>query len=264
MGSYNSQYENYYNSISNRTNVSRGLKLGQRQKKYFNRAKIIQTIKVQLLGTLVLFIVVFTCKTFVNPQTKIIYAFCKNSIDKNYNVNSIVNYSNSINVSNIEKYIKAENFNDIENKVENFIDSERAKFTGGKTIQQQINQEFAAPVSNKVAIFNDSKGSGKKILHNGIEFYIPLNTNINTVYNGVVEEAGENKEDGKYIIIDHGSGIETKYAHLNIIEVKKGIKVNKNQTIAKSGNTGEDKSYNLYFELTYMGEKLNPLDYIKI
>ncbi len=264
MGSYNSQYENYYNSISNRTKDGRGLKSMKRKRNYLDKARVIHTIKIQLFGTLLLFAAVIICKVYVNPQTKAVYSFARNTINKNYDIKSIINYSSSINVRSVETYVENENFNDIENKVVNFIDTERARITGGKTIKEQINQEFAGPVSKKVSLFSGSNSSEKKVLSHGVEFYIPINTNINTVYDGVVEEIGESKEDGKYIVIDHGSGIETRYAHLNLIDVKKGSKVNKNQVIGKSGNTGGDKSSNLYFELMYMGEKLNPMEYIKI
>jgi murein DD-endopeptidase MepM/ murein hydrolase activator NlpD len=264
MGSYNSQYESYYNSISSRVNGGRGPNSKQRKRKYFNKERVIRTIKIQLLGTLVLFSSVVICKIYATPQTKFIYSFAKNTLNENYDIKSIVKFSSNINVSNIQKYVETENLNDIENKVENLIDSERAKITGGKTIKQQINQEFAAPVSKKISLFSNNNIYKKKEINNGVEFYIPINTDINTVYDGVVEETGDSKEDGKYIVIDHGSGIETRYSHLNLIDVKKGSKVNKNQVIGKSGNTGEDKSSNLYFQLMYMGEKLNPMEYIKI
>lgn len=264
MGSYNSQYENYYNSIASRTNANKMLNSMQRQKKYFNKQRVINTIKIQLLGTLLLFIVVSICKVYVTPKTIAVYSFCKITIDKNYDIKSIINYSNNINISNIESYVKNTNFNNIENKAVNFIDNERAKFTGGKTIKEQINQEFEAPISKKISFSYGNYSGEKKLLSNGVEFYIPINTDINSVYDGIVEDIGESKDDGKYIVIDHGSGIETKYAHLNLIQVKKGSKVSKNDVIGKSGNTGKDKSSNLYFELTYMGEKLNPLEYIKI
>lgn len=263
MGSYNSQYENYYNSMASRSKMSSGLKAGKSQKKYFDKVKIIRLVKIQLIGTLVLFLVTFGCRVFVTPQTKAIYSFGKSSVNNNYDIKPIINYASSINVISVQKYMENINFKDIENKAVNFIDTERAKFTGGKTIKEEINQEFAAPVSKGGSLFS-ANSSEKKMIGNGVEFYIPLNTEINTVYNGTVEEIGENKEDGKYIVIDHGSGIETKYAHLNSVYVKKGSRVNKYQSIAKSGNTGEDKSSSLYFELIYMGEKLNPMEWIKI
>ena len=263
MGSYNSQYENYYNSISSRANMGRRPKLGKSKKNYFDKVKIIRLVKIQLIGTLVLFSTVFVCKVFVTPQTKAIYSFGKSTVNKNYDIKSIINYASSINLSDTEQYIKNVNFKDIENNVVNFIDTQRAKFTGTKTIKEQINQEFAAPVSKKISLFSASS-SEKKAVGNGVEFFIPINSEIYTVYDGSVEEIGENKVDGKYIVIDHGNGIETRYAHLNLIYVKKGSKVNKDQAIAKSGNTGQDKSSSLYFELIYMGEKLNPMEYIKI
>lgn len=65
-------------------------------------------------------------------------------------------------------------------------------------------------------------------------------------------------------MIDHGEGIETKYGHLNLLSVKKGIEVKKGEVIGKSGNTGKSTGPHLHFELLYMGESKNPEDYIAI
>ncbi|SMC19107.1 Peptidase family M23 [Clostridium acidisoli DSM 12555] len=253
MGNYNSQYENYYNSLSSRIN-NRGNIYGQKQKNYFNKDKFFRIIRIQLLGTLLLFTIIFTCKVYVTPQTKAVYNFAKYTINENYDIKSLISYGSNINLSNVSKYVKKENFNDMENKIVNLIDNERAKFTGSKTIKQEINQEFAVPVAGSLT---------KTELDNGLQFKVPINTDIKAVYSGIVESAGENKEDGKYIVIDHGSGIETKYSNLNLIDVKMGEKVNKNDVIGKSGNSSKDKTGGLYFQLIYMGENLNPTEYLK-
>ncbi|RHW66771.1 M23 family peptidase, partial [Clostridium botulinum] len=87
------------------------------------------------------------------------------------------------------------------------------------------------------------------------------NTEVLASFGGTVKECGEDKELGKYILLDHGQGIETKYAHLNKIKVKKGEEVKKGKDIAESGNTGKSTGAHLHFEIIYMGENKNPQDY---
>jgi murein DD-endopeptidase MepM/ murein hydrolase activator NlpD len=253
MGNYNSQYESYYNSLANRID-NRSSNYGKRKNNYFRKGRLFRIIKIQLTGTLILFTSVFICKLYVTPQTKAAYSFAKNIINENYDINSLIEYGSNINLSDIENYVQNENFNDIQNKLVNFIDTERAKFTGGKTIKQEIN-EFASPISGKL---------NKTEVGNEVQFKVPLNTDIKAVYSGTVESIGKDEDNGKYIIIDHGSGIETKYGDLNLVSVKTGEKINKNDVIGKSGNSGKNKTEGLYFQLIYMGENLNPVEYLKI
>lgn len=270
MGSFNSQYENYYNTLSKKNYGQNRLSYnGQSrlQEPFFSKKKLLRTFEIQLIGTLILFLFAFTCKLYVNPQTKTIYSYSKNIVNQNFDYKSAILYIKAINVSDLAISIKRGNVTDIQSKVINWIDILKTKITGGKTTKENISHNFILPVNGKLIqgygkVKNTSTGAVE--FRKGVDIDSPLNTDIKASYKGFIKETGEDKSLGKYLVIDHGSGIETKYAHMDSLKVKKGDKVNKGQIIGKSGNTGDEKYSSLYFELTYMGEDLNPQEYLNI
>jgi murein DD-endopeptidase MepM/ murein hydrolase activator NlpD len=80
---------------------------------------------------------------------------------------------------------------------------------------------------------------------------------------GVVVEAGFHNSYGNYVLIDHGNGFKTRYAHCSVLEVKKGDKVAQGQYIAKVGNTGFVTGSHLHFEVIKDGRLVNPLNYVR-
>ena len=66
---------------------------------------------------------------------------------------------------------------------------------------------------------------------------------------------------GKYVVIDHGGGYQTLYAHCNELFVKAGEKVTQGQRIAAVGNTGRSTAPHLHFEIRYNGRTVNPMKF---
>lgn len=82
--------------------------------------------------------------------------------------------------------------------------------------------------------------------------------------NGVVVYAGwSNYGYGNLIVIDHGNGWQTLYAHLNSIHVGCGQSVNQGQGIGGLGNTGNSSGAHLHFEMIYVGSKVNPWNFLQ-
>lgn len=99
--------------------------------------------------------------------------------------------------------------------------------------------------------------------HTGIDIGMPTGTTVKAADGGKVIFSGTKGGYGKCIIIDHGANVKTLYAHNSKLLVKKGTKVFKGQTIAKSGNTGRSTGPHLHFEVRKNGTPVNPAKYVK-
>lgn len=105
--------------------------------------------------------------------------------------------------------------------------------------------------------------TGVYSLHTGTDVGAPIGTNFVAAASGVVTKAGYNKYYGNMVIIDHGGGVQTLYAHGSEIEVELGDLVSKGDIVLKVGSTGYSTGPHAHFEIRINGETVNPLDYVK-
>lgn len=98
-------------------------------------------------------------------------------------------------------------------------------------------------------------------MHYGIDFTAPSGTPVHATAAGKVVRAEYNRTFGNVVVIDHGFGYETYYAHLKTIEAKKGQTVTRGQLIGKVGNTGRSTAPHCHYEVHYKGKPVNPLYY---
>jgi murein DD-endopeptidase MepM/ murein hydrolase activator NlpD len=98
--------------------------------------------------------------------------------------------------------------------------------------------------------------------HSGQDFHAPIGTPVYATGDGTVESAQYNDGYGNCIIIDHGFGLKTLYAHLSKFLVKPGQVVRRGENIALSGNSGLSDGPHLHYEVIKDGVKVNPMTYI--
>lgn len=100
-------------------------------------------------------------------------------------------------------------------------------------------------------------------MHYGIDFTARQGTPIQSTGDGVVERV-ENKRSGygKNVVINHGYGFKTLYAHMYSVDVKKGDKVKKGQQIGTVGSTGTSTAPHCHYEVWLNGNKVNPVHYV--
>lgn len=137
-----------------------------------------------------------------------------------------------------------------------------------KTAAQYVGGEMMWPVPGYYAI---SSYFGNRLhpiskqykMHTGIDISSSRGTGLVAAQKGTVVFANWFASYGKAIIIDHGGGYVTLYAHLDSINVSVGQAVDKGEKIGKTGNTGYSTGPHLHFEVRLNGEYVDPLTYVK-
>lgn len=100
-----------------------------------------------------------------------------------------------------------------------------------------------------------------RLFHYGMDFTAPTGTEVFSTGNGTVIEARRSRGFGNTILIDHGYGYKTRYAHLNSFNVRKGQEVIRGDVIAFVGDTGRSTAPHLHYEVIQNGKKVNPVNY---
>lgn len=95
--------------------------------------------------------------------------------------------------------------------------------------------------------------------HKGVDLTAPMGTAIYAAMDGKVIMAARHRQYGNYVIIDHGNGVMTLYAHAKLNLVHEGDIVRRGQKIAEVGRTGNATGPHLHFELRVDGVQQNPL-----
>ena len=99
------------------------------------------------------------------------------------------------------------------------------------------------------------------LFHAGIDFSAPSGTKVETTGDGIVAFSGFDRGYGQKIIINHGYGYKTIYAHLSKALVHQGERVRRGQVIALSGNSGLSTGPHLHYEVQKNSVKVNPTAY---
>lgn len=127
-------------------------------------------------------------------------------------------------------------------------------------VNGQLQKAFDWPVRGRIS---STYGPRWGKMHNGLDIAISTGTPVKAAADGRITFAGWNGGYGILVIIDHGNGIETRYAHNSRLNVKVGQKVTRGETVAYSGNTGVSTGPHVHFEIRYRNNPVNPQTYLK-
>lgn len=125
------------------------------------------------------------------------------------------------------------------------------------------------PVSNE-RLKRTASGWGYRIhpiykirkFHYGLDFAAKTGTSIYATGNSKVYYAGYDRTGyGKIVILDHGYGYKTLYAHMSSIHVKKGETINRGEVIGEVGSSGSSTGPHLHYEVIHYGKKVNPIQF---
>lgn len=118
---------------------------------------------------------------------------------------------------------------------------------------------WPVPNSRTISSGYGPRGGG---FHPGIDITAPVGTPIIATKDGVVTSSGWSGGYGKCLIVDHGNGISTRYAHASALLVSTGQFVKAGQVIARMGSTGWSTGSHLHYEVLVNGRHNNPMGYL--
>lgn len=104
--------------------------------------------------------------------------------------------------------------------------------------------------------------TGRSDFHQGLDISNEVGTLVYAPAKGVVSFVGVEGGYGKTMVIKHGNGLVTRFAHLSAIDVEEGQTVERGQQIAEMGNTGRSTGPHLHYEVRLNGTPVNPMRYI--
>jgi murein DD-endopeptidase MepM/ murein hydrolase activator NlpD len=100
--------------------------------------------------------------------------------------------------------------------------------------------------------------SGERKSHRGVDIAAAAGSPIQAVRAGTVTFAGDRGGYGNVVVVDHGRGLETRYAHCESVDVQVGDAVRAGAPIATVGSTGRSTGPHLHFEVRQDGQAVDP------
>ena len=130
--------------------------------------------------------------------------------------------------------------------------------------------EVAVPSINPVEIMKFSSGFGYRNAptrgasrnHKGIDIPGPVGTPIYATADGMIGRAQWVSGYGKYVEIEHGNAVQTRYGHLSAMNVVPGQRIRKGDVLGYMGSTGRSTGSHLHYEVRIAGEAINPTSFL--
>jgi len=180
------------------------------------------------------------------------------------NLGVVEDYTTEYEVSNEEEAkdilneIKVAKVEEVEHAKQ--IESMAAKrlATTGNIRGISISIPVVGPVSSRFG----SRSAARTTIHTGVDIRAKQGTPIKPIAAGTVTVSQYNGGYGNLIIINHGNGIESYYAHCDEIYISTGEYVDIDRTIGAVGSTGNSTGYHLHLEIRIDGTAINPQEYL--
>jgi len=188
------------------------------------------------------------------------------------------NSANSSDIGIVEKYdTELKEFTSVETSVSKLYEKKQVTYTitnyasptssnytsGASYAKVDIGVTLIKPVSGIITSRFGNRESIRNNSHKGLDISAPRGTIIKAAAGGTVTYSGNCGDGfGNYVIISHGNGVQTLYAHCSQLLVKKGQTVTQGEAIAKVGSTGRSTGNHLHFEVRKNGITYNPQNYV--
>lgn len=150
----------------------------------------------------------------------------------------------------------------------NFLRSAHLYSTSGRRTNRMWQKNVMPslwPVSGRLLSSFGSRQdpfTGGSAFHPGVDISAATGTRVFAAADGIVKTADWSGAYGKLVVIDHGSGVETYYAHLSAYDVIPGQEVRRGQLIGRAGATGRVTAPHLHYEVRQGGAPVNPYKYL--
>lgn len=191
------------------------------------------------------------------------------------NVGIVEEYTTDLNLQSQEeangilntiKIAKVEEYNAAKEAERKAAEEEAKKKTiSGKTITNVgtiAGISLARPVEGTITSRFGSRSSIRSSSHTGLDIATSSGTAVTPIAPGTVKFASYKGSYGNLVIVDHGNGIESYYAHCSAIYANVGDTVQQNTIISAVGSTGNSTGPHLHVEIRQNGTPLNPEDYL--
>jgi murein DD-endopeptidase MepM/ murein hydrolase activator NlpD len=174
---------------------------------------------------------------------------------------------NSLSVEEKELQVKIGDLNDFKEELQKQINDVFTNINNNSNVDSKVSsgEGFLRPASGVITSPYGPRVHpifGTNGFHTGVDFGAPNNSPIYASKSGKVVFAGVQSGYGNTVIIDHGGGIQTLYAHCSSILVSYGQTVTRGHVIAKVGSTGNSTGPHLHFEVRVNGNHTNPMNYL--
>lgn len=172
------------------------------------------------------------------------------------NSNDIISTVKRIDELSSQVYVQSKSFDDVYKMARN-----KSELLASLPAIQPVNNKDLRRLSSYFGYRVDPFYKVMKF-HEGVDFTAPVGTDVFATGNGKVKSIERTRSGyGLMLIIDHGYGYNTAYAHLSKTLVRVGQKVTRGMVIAEIGNTGKSTSPHLHYEVRKNGKPIDPINY---